>query len=99
FLTILAGPEPEPFIDGSGRRELAEAIADPRNPLTWRVMANRLWSVVFDEPLVSTPSNFGKLGMRPTHPALLDYLAVRFREDRSPKKLMREMLSSATFRQ
>jgi len=100
FLRVLCADEPQAFQEGSGRRELAETIASPENPLTARVMVNRIWGLVFGKALVGTPSNFGHLGDRPTHPALLDDLAVRFMEqDWSVKRLVREMVLSATFRQ
>jgi len=62
----------------SGRRELAEAIANPQNPLTARVMVNRIWYWLFARGIVPTVDNFGRLGEKPTHPELLDYLATRF---------------------
>jgi hypothetical protein len=100
FLRVLSDGEPTPFKDGSGRRELAEAIASPRNPLTARVLVNRVWAMNFGRPLVGTPSNFGSLGERPTHPGLLDDLAVRFMEAGwSLKWLQREMVLSAAYRQ
>ena len=98
FLRIVAGDEPQPFKTGSGRRELAEAIADPNNPLTARVMVNRLWQHHFGRGIVNTPSNFGALGERPTHPELLDYLAVRFVElGWSMKAMHRELMLTATY--
>ena len=100
FLTLLSQGEPEPFKDGSGRRELAEAISSRNNPLTARVMVNRLWGLFFGRPLVRTPSNFGHSGMLPTHPELLDDLAVRFMENGwSIKTLVREFVLSSTYRQ
>ena len=66
------------FRSGSGRLELANLIADASNPLFARVMVNRIWQHHFGHGLVGTPSNFGQLGERPTHPELLDYLAARF---------------------
>ena len=100
FLEVLARPEPIPFSDGSGRRELAEAIASPDNPLTARVFVNRVWGHFFGEPLVATASNFGHSGSKPTHPELLDDLAVRFIESGwSLKTLVREIALSATYRQ
>ena len=69
------------FKEGSGRRELAEAIVAPGNPLTSRVMVNRLWGEIFGVPLVRSASNFGSTGERPSHPELLDYLAIKFREE------------------
>ena len=98
FLQILSEGEPPPFQKGSGRLELAEAIADPRNPLTARVMANRLWLHHFGRGIVGTASNFGQLGDRPTHPRLLDYLAARLISSGwSLKSLHREIMLSATY--
>ena len=100
FLKVLSTGEPKPFADGSGRRELAEAITSRDNPLTARVMVNRLWGVLFSKPLVATASNFGHSGMTPSHPELLDDLAVRFMASGwSVKSLMRELVLSATYRQ
>ena len=70
FLSILSKGEPKPFQKGSGRLELAEAIASPFNPLTARVMVNRIWEHHFGEGLVRTVSNFGRMGERPSHPEL-----------------------------
>jgi hypothetical protein len=99
FLRILAGDNPPPFQQGSGRLELAHAIADPKNPLTARVLVNRVWQYHFGRGIVGTPSNFGKLGERPTHPELLDHLAARFLASGwSIKALHREILLSATYR-
>ena len=87
------------FHQGSGRLQLASAIADPANPLTARVMANRIWQRHFGRGIVGTPDNFGRLGERPTHPELLDYLASRFVESGwSIKAIDREILLSATYR-
>lgn len=99
FLEILAGSD-EPFnTDGSGRLELAHAIATPDNPLTARVMVNRVWHHLFGAGLVATVDNFGKLGDHPTHPELLDYLANLFvAEDWSIKQLIRTMVNSNTYR-
>jgi len=83
---------------GSGRRELAEAILDPRNPLTARVMVNRLWQHVFGVGLVKTVDNFGMLGESPSHPELLDWLAAEFIESGwSIKHMLRLMLTSRVF--
>ncbi len=83
---------------GSGRRELAEAIVDPRNPLTARVMVNRLWQHVFGVGLVKTVDNFGALGESPSHPELLDWLAAEFIESGwSIKYTLRLMLTSRAF--
>ncbi len=84
----------------SGRAELAEQIASPTNPLLARVMVNRLWHHTFGRGLVATVDNFGHLGNKPTHPELLDYLAVRFMEERwSVKSLLRLLVTSRAFRQ
>jgi hypothetical protein len=100
FLQVLSPGEPKPFGQGSGRRELAEAIADRHNPLTARVIVNRIWAQYFGRSLVATPSNFGALGERPTHPELLDDLAVRFMEAGwSLKWLQHEIVLSAAYRQ
>jgi cytochrome c553 len=98
FLRILAGDNPPRFTSGSGRLELARAIASKDNPLTARVMVNRVWAWHFGKGLVGTPSNFGQLGERPTHPELLDHLAARFiASGWSLKSLHREILLSATY--
>lgn len=98
FLSILSKGDPKPFTKGSGRLELAEAIADPANPLTARVFVNRIWQHHFGEGLVKTVSNFGLMGDRPSHPELLDYLASEFVDNGwSIKKLHRQILLSATY--
>jgi mono/diheme cytochrome c family protein/cytochrome c553 len=98
FLSVLSNADSKPFFKGSGRLELAEAIASPSNPLTARVMVNRIWQHHFGQGIVRTPSNFGQMGERPSHPELLDYLASRFVENGwSMKKLHREILLSATY--
>jgi len=98
FLSALSKAEPPPFANGSGRLELAEAIAGAENPLTARVMANRIWQHHFGQGIVRTPSNFGQLGDRPDHPELLDYLAARLVESGwSVKAMHREILLSATY--
>jgi hypothetical protein len=100
FLRVLSHGEPPPFQQGSGRRELAEAIASPFNPLTARVIVNRVWAEHFGRALVATTSNFGALGAAPSHPELLDDLAVRFMQAGwSLKWLHRELVLSATYRQ
>jgi hypothetical protein len=89
-----------PFADGSGRLELAQAIASPENPLTRRVIANRMWMHHFGEPLVLTPSDFGVRSPPPSHPELLDHLATRLLDaDWSLKSLHRTIVCSATYRQ
>ncbi|MFZ9437142.1 MAG: DUF1553 domain-containing protein [Opitutales bacterium] len=84
---------------GSGRLELAEKIASADNPLTARVMTNRLWHHVFGRGLVGTVDNLGRLGDQPTHPELLDHLSRRFIQEKwSVKTLLREMLLTEAFR-
>ena len=78
FLSILAGSDTPRFTKESGRLELAEAIVSPDNPLTARMVVNRIWQHHFGHGIVGTPSNFGALGERPTHLMLLDWLADRF---------------------
>jgi mono/diheme cytochrome c family protein len=109
FLAILSNGEPTPFKDGSGRRELAMAITDRGNPLTARVMVNRVWGMLFGSYLVATPSNFGRSGQPPSYRELLDDLAVGLMEPPSSgsghvggwsiKSLVREMVCSSTYRQ
>jgi len=100
FLVILAGKSPPPFTDGSGRLELAQAIASRDNPLTARVLVNRVWLHHFGEGLVRTPDDFGTRSEPPTHPELLDYLAWQFMEDGwSLKKLHRRIMLSAVYQQ
>lgn len=100
FLTLMPEPLRKVNPEGSGRRELAEAIASEQNPLTARVMTNRIWHHVFGRGLVSTTDDFGRYGEAPSHPELLDYLASRFMaEGWSMKKLIRLMVLSDTFRQ
>jgi hypothetical protein len=100
FPEVLSAGTPRPFKDGSGRRELADAIVGDAQSLTARVFVNRVWGWVFGRPLVGTPSNFGALGERPTHPELLDDLAARFVANRwSVKWLVRELVTSASYRQ
>lgn len=99
FLTALS-EEPLFFKNGSGRADLAEAITARSNPLTARVLVNRVWEQFLGQPLVGTPSNFGSLGEKPTHPDLLDDLAVRFMDHGwSWKWLQREIVLSSTYGQ
>jgi len=84
---------------GSGRRELAEWIAARENPLTARVFVNRVWLNLFGRGLVTTPDNFGMSGQPPSHPALLDHLAVSFMDNGwSVKRLVRELVLSRAYR-
>jgi hypothetical protein len=100
FLAILSPEKREPFKTGSGRLEFAQAIASKSNPVTARVMVNRIWLGHFGFGIVRTPSDFGTRGIPPTHPELLDYLAVRFMEEGwSIKKLHRLIMTSAVYQQ
>jgi mono/diheme cytochrome c family protein len=95
---VLVEKQPFEIRQGSGRLELAKWLADPKNPLTSRVMVNRLWQWHFGEGLVRTPSNYGKMGLRPTHPELLDYLAGQFIESGwSIKAMHRLLMLSSTY--
>ena len=98
---ILAGENQPPMPkDHSGRLELARWIGSAGNPLTARVMANRVWRWHFGRGIVPTPDNFGKLGVPPTHPELLDHLATRLVAGGwSLKALHREIMLSATYQQ
>ena len=87
-------------VKDSGRLKLSDDVLRPDNPLTRRVIVNRLWHHLFGRGLVGTPDNLGRLGQEPTHPALLDSLALRFSEDGwSMKKAIRLMLTSRTWQQ
>src|SRR4030095_11608127 len=98
--SFIAGDKAKPFTKGSGRLELAQAITDRNNPLTARVIVNRVWSYHFGKGLVRTPGDFGIKGDPPTHPELLDWLAPRFMEEGwSIKKLHRQILLSAAWQQ
>lgn len=100
FLSLLAGLKREPFKNGSGRLELARAIASRDNPLTARVMVNRVWLNLFGVGLVRTPSDFGVRCEEPAEPELLDYLAWRFmNEGWSIKKLVRALVCSSVYQQ
>ena len=101
YLTVLKGRAVSPVISAevSGRLELAEWITDPKHPLTARAIVNRVWAWHFGRGIVSSPSNFGLRGDRPTHPELLDWLAIRFVENGwSIKDLHRLLMNSKTYR-
>ncbi len=86
--------------EGERRAALAHWLTDSRNPLTWRSIVNRIWLYHFGRGMVDTPNDFGRMGQLPTHPELLDWLAVEFRDGgQSLKSLHRLMLTSATYRQ
>jgi cytochrome c553 len=100
FLEILSGPGRKPFTQGSGRLELANAIASPDNPLTARVLVNRVWMHHFGQGFVRTPDDLGVQSEPPGHPELLDYLVARFVEEGwSLKKLHRLILLSGVYQQ
>jgi len=100
FPRILAGDKALSLgADRSGRREFAEWLTNPAHPLTARVMVNRLWLGHFGSGIVSSPDNFGRLGERPTHPELLDWLAAEFVEAKwSVKHMHRLMVTSTAYR-
>ena len=98
FLAALNDLHPEGFLRGSGRLELAECIVHPDNPLTTRVIANRIWHHLFGVGIVPSVDDFGVLGQRPSHPELLDWLATSFsRNGWSIKQLIREIMLSKTY--
>ena len=96
FLSVVAGPDRQPFQKGSGRLEMAQAIASRDNPLTARVFVNRTWGWLTGQPLVDTPSDFGFAGGRPTHPQLLDELAARLIEDGWRTKTLQRQINDAS---
>jgi hypothetical protein len=99
FLRVIAGDQTPPILLGSGRLELAQWMGDARNPLTARVMANRIWKHHFGQGLVRTPDNFGKTGEAPSNPELLDYVASEFVEHGwSVKHLHRMIVTSSAYR-
>lgn len=100
FPEALSASNAKPFEKGGGRLELAEALASPKNPLTARVLVNRIWMIHFGDALVRTPGDFGVRGDAPTHPELLDWLAATFVEEGwSLKKLHKQMMMSMAWRQ
>ncbi len=102
FLEILS-PDPKKraeWHEGSGRLQLAKAIADPKNPLTARVMVNRLWQQHWGAGFVETPDDLGNMSSAPTHPELLDWLAATFVENKwSLKSIHRLIVTSAAYQQ
>ncbi|MEM6688680.1 MAG: PSD1 and planctomycete cytochrome C domain-containing protein [Planctomycetota bacterium] len=99
FLTAIAGNDPMEIGQGSGRLELARQINDPANPLTSRVMVNRIWHHLMGRGIVPTMDDFGVLGQRPTHPELLDHLASQFIDDgRSIKRMIKYIVTSRAYR-
>jgi hypothetical protein len=86
--------------EADARATLAQSITRHDNPLFWRSVANRVWQWTFGKPLVGTPNDFGRMGMEPTHPELLDYLAARLRDDpnRSLKSMIRLLVTSDAYR-
>lgn len=100
FLQVVAGPERKPYSKGSGRLELAQSIVDPKNPLTSRVITNRIWQHHFGTGLVPTPSDFGTRGLPPSNPELLDWLSGKLMDGGwSLKRMHRLVLASAVYRQ
>ncbi len=99
LVEVLCAPnEPRNISQGSGRLDLAWWIASEQNPLTARVMVNRVWMKVMGRPLVPTPDNFGLMGQKPTHPELLDHLAVSFMANGwSVKQLIRTLMMSRAY--
>lgn len=100
YLEVLANSREPIASSGSGRLELAERIADPKNPLTARVMVNRVWHHLFGAGIVRTVDDFGHVGDLPSHPELLDHLATQFVNDGwSIKRLIRSIVLTRTFQQ
>jgi hypothetical protein len=98
FPAVLGGQRLPPGFSGSGRLQLAGWLTDPQNPLTARVMVNRIWQYHFGRGIVPTPNDFGRQGKPPTHPELLDFLAVRFIQSGwSVKAMHRLILLSRTW--
>lgn len=99
-ILFLGGPAPRAIPQSSGRLEFARSLASDQNPLTARVFVNRVWHYLYGAGLVRTVDDFGHLGEKPSHPELLDWLALRFMADGwSVKKLVKLMVTSATWRQ
>src|SRR5690242_14553828 len=98
---LLPDDAPElPETTAKPRVELSKWVVDPENPLTARVMVNRIWHYHFGRGIVATPNDFGRMGVRPSHPELLDYLANEFVAGGfSVKKIHRLIVNSSAFRQ
>ena len=100
FLQILSGPVRPAYTNGSGRLELAMAIASRNNPLTARVMINRIWLHHFGAGIVATPDDFGMMSEPPSHPELLDYLAMNFMTNGwNIKKIHRLIMLSSVYQE
>jgi hypothetical protein len=100
FLNVLSGPVRPVYTEGSGRLQLAMAIASKNNPLTARVMINRIWEHHFGEGFVPTPDDFGMMSEPPSHPELLDYLAVNFMTNGwNIKKIHRLIMLSSVYQE
>jgi hypothetical protein len=100
FLSVLSGPDRKPFTQGSGRLEMAQAIASPSNPLTARVAVNRIWLHLFGKGLVETPNDFGVRTPAPAIPGVLDFLSSKFMDGGwSTKAIVRELVLSSAYRQ
>ena len=99
FISAIKVANPNFNVKGSGRLQLAVSITDPNNTLTSRVMVNRIWHHLFGRGIVETVDNFGMQGKLPSHPELLDHLAIQFQKDRySIKKTIRSILLSNAFK-
>ena len=99
FLDILTTGSRKPYSEGSGRLELAKSIASKTNPMTARVVMNRVWLKHFGEGFISTPDDLGNMSEKPSHPELLDWLASEFVDNGwSLKKIHRLIMTSATYR-
>jgi hypothetical protein len=103
-ISCVPGPEahfrlPDPLNEGARRAALSRWLTDPRNGLTWRSIANRVWEYHLGRGLVDTPNDFGRMGSLPTHPELLDWLAATLRDGGSLKQLHRLIVTSAAYRQ
>lgn len=99
FVQVINGGKKSISSKSSGRKELAEWISSKENPLTSRVMINNIWTKLIGQGLVRSPDNFGSAGLRPTHPELLDYLAIQFMKNNwSIKTIIRHIVTSRTYR-